>query len=179
MKTNWWRRNRWGTLLLVPALVAAFYSPVKDLYSSYWQGMPHRAVTGSPGGWVGFAGSRMRLEQLAVAHGLQDFLGEPIVIPAGTQAWQATIDFDTPKVSLIEDCRVYLEAADGQTFSAGAPELKGLDSPVDYCTPPDLDTKSGTFQTVAVFLLPRDARPVALQVTLTTRMPAYARLTPP
>lgn len=179
MNPGWWRRNRWGLLLLVPALALALYSPVKTGYRMYWKAEPRQPVAGTPGSWVAYDGARMRLTRLAVDTGPQDFLGDPIAIPAGTQAWKATVDFDVPHGVKLSLCTVSLEAADGKTFSPGPDDLKDLDAPFDYCTPEDPDDKSAEYQTVAYFLLPREAHPVALRVIAKTKLPEYARLTPP
>ncbi len=179
MNPGWWRRNRWGLLLVVPALALALYSPVKDGYAGYWKAEPRRPVSGAPGGWVAFDGARMRLERLAVDSAPPDFDGEPVAVPTGTQAWKATIDFDVPSKVRLTGCTVALEASTGTTFSPGPQDLKGLDTPFDYCTPEDPDDKSARYQTVAYFLLPRQAHPVALRVSVRAKLPVYARLTPP
>jgi hypothetical protein len=178
MKTGWWRLNWWGLLLLVPALVLALYLPAKDAYAQYRNAEPRKPVSGAPGGSVTFAGARLRLEQLSVASGLKNTFDEPVDIPDGTRAWQATIDFDEPDTKALSLCRVYLETGDGKTFSASPEELSGLDAQFDFCTPDDPDVKSATFQRVEYFLLPQDVRPVAVEITLKEKLPAYARLTP-
>jgi hypothetical protein len=183
MTTGWWRRNRWGLLLLVPALVLALYSPAKDAYDRYWEGQPHQPVSAAPGGWVSYGDARMRLVALAVDTSLKDFLGEPLDLADGAQAWRATVGFDTPDSKKLIGCQLYLEAGNGDTFAASPSELANYDLPLPGCAPDETlgasPSPSGAYQTTAYFVLPPNVRPTALRVVLSAKLPAYARLTPP
>jgi hypothetical protein len=178
--TGWLRRNRWGLVLLVPALALGFYTPVKDAYAGYWEKQPHRPVGGAPGGWVTFADARMRVEKLTVDTGLKDFLGEPFQVADGAQPWRAAIDFDTRDQDKLAGCEIELEATNGDLFAAGPSDLIEYDTPIATCKPlDDTGAPSDTYQTVAYFLLPPGIRPAAVRIILSSRLPAYARLTPP
>ena len=178
---SWWRRNRWGLLALLPALVLALWSSVADGYPLYWNAKPREPVTSPAGGWLAFAGARMRLVELAPATGLADFGGHPVALPAGARAWRARIAFDTAAPDAIAGCRLTLEDAAARTFEAGPAELQGARIPFASCRPDraaDAPPVSGrqAFETVAHFVLPTSALPAAVRVTVATKLPRYARL---
>ena len=178
MTAGWWRRNWWGLLLLVPALALAFVPPLRDTYHQFRRSQFTTPISGSPGGWVGFAGARMRLAGLAVDGGLRDFSGKPLDLPDGVRAWRATIDFDAPDQHGLLGCEIDLEATDGTTFASDPDELDGFDVPIADCTPDDTsDTPPARYQTVAYFVLPPSAKPAGLRITTATKLPTYARLT--
>jgi hypothetical protein len=173
---TWLRRNRWGLLALVPALVLALWPSGCDGYARYRASRPREPVTASRGGWVTFAGARMRLVELVPAGDLADFGGRPVPLPEGTRAWRARIAFEAPRTAPVAGCRLTLEDTAGRTFEAGPAELQGARIPFAGCAPEPADGASPAFETVAHFLLPTAARPAAVRVTVATQLPRYARL---
>src|SRR5262245_24141107 len=164
MSGRWWRRNWWGLLALVPALALAFYAPVKDAYDRYRSGEPHEPVSSVAGGWVSYADARMRLVALAPATDVKDYAGKPVSLAGGAEIWRATIAFVATDQAKIEGCELLLEASGGATFTMNPSELSGANVRYAGCTPDTLATPApGTeYQTVAYFVLPGAAQPVAV-----------------
>jgi hypothetical protein len=174
---QWWRRNRWGLVALVPALALAFYAPVHDFYQRYWFDKPRQPLSAASGGWVDYAGARMRLVDLRdVTHEVTDYDDKPFPLPAGVRIWRATLEFIAADSEKILGCRLAMESAAGSTFDANPNELSGADVRYAGCAPSGLGTPPPQYQTVAYFVLPSSARPVAVRVTLETLLPGYARL---
>jgi hypothetical protein len=174
---GWWRRNRWGLVFLVPALALALWPSVADGYPAYWNAKPREPVTASPGGWVDFAGARMRLVELAPATGLAGFDGKPVALPPGVKAWRARIAFDAgPGATGLAGCALKLADAAGHTYEAGPVELRKARTPFPTCT---AEKDAGPrYETVAHFVTPPDARPVAVHLIVPTQLPRYARIVP-
>ena len=178
MSGQWWRRNRWGIVALVPALALAFYAPVHDFHERYWFGKPHQPLGAAPGGWVDYADARMRLVDLRDVTGqVTDYDDKPFKLPAGVRVWSATLEFVAADSDKILGCQLSIESAAGSTFDANPNELFGADLRYAGCTPGGIGTPPPQYQTVAYFVLPSTARPVAVRVALATKLPRYARLT--
>jgi len=174
MTHGWWRRNRWGLIVLVPVLALAIGLQLDDAYHLYWNGQPRQPVAAGPDGWADFAGGRIRLVELGPAADVE--------APTRTQVWRARLEFAVPAQDTLGACDISVEDEAGRVFEARPDELIGADVPFPSCTP-ELDTPARnatgpvTFSTVAHFVLPAGARPVAVRVTQLTALPRYARLT--
>jgi hypothetical protein len=178
-RRGWWRRNWWGLLILPVVLAGALYSPVKDGYDQFWGNRPRIPVTTSPGGWVDYAGGRIRVVQLARPNELRTSNGRVVTLPDQVVAWRATIEFSMPKTDAIGGCTITLEAGNGAQYAANPPELDDLFLNIATCTP-DLDaTPAPTYQVVVYFVLPRSVSPAAVRVAVSTQLPRYTRLIPP
>ncbi len=178
MRPGWWRRNLWGLLALVPAMAAALYLPAHDWYTQYTASTPAVPIQSAPGGWVGYAGARIRLVSLAPANDLKTYDGTRFDLP-GVRAWRAELAFDTPRPDGIAGCELTVEAADGRWYGEDPAELYGVDVPTAGCTP-DSSTAGAArpYQRAVYFVLPRTARAVAVRMVLATKLPRYARLLP-
>jgi hypothetical protein len=175
---GWWRRNWWGLLVLVPALALAIVRQLPDAYDMYWKTQPREPVSAAAGQWVSFAGARMRLVELAEATDVVDFDRHPFTVGHGVRIWRARIAFDTQNPEAIGGCRIEAEDGTGRTFGANPSELSRAHVPYAGCSP-DTDKAPGpAFEIVAYFVLPPGDRPVAVRITLLTRLPRYAHLTP-
>ena len=178
-RPGWWRSNWWGLLALVPAAVLALWSPAHNAYETYHQDT-HQPVNSSPGGWVTYAGAKMRVTAMGPADDLKGIDGSPAKLPGGIRAWRATIEFQTSNPDSIGGCSIFLEDTTGTTYSPDPSELGDYDVPFSAaCLPDILATPSPTFQTVAYFVMPGTAKPAAIRVQLGTEAPRYARLLPP
>lgn len=178
---RWWRRNWWGLVALVPALVLAFYAPVKDLGDRYGAGQPRQPIDSTPGGWVEYGGARMRLVDLGRDDDVKDFGGKPVTLVGGARVWRATLEFAVQDPDTIGGCELWLESSGGSTFS-NAPNELGHADVIDQGCLPDILAKpepGAPYRADSYFVLPATARPVAVRVTLFTKLPRYARLTPP
>jgi hypothetical protein len=176
--TGFWRRNVWGLIALVPVLVATLWLTLGDAYDIYWKRYPREPVVAGGDGWISYGGARIRLIGLAPAHNLKDYSGKPWTPPASSRAWRATISFQLadPKAK-IGGCTLALEDSAGHTYHANPSELHGARTPYAGCTQDTLATPAPTFELAAYFVLPADAKAVALRVTLAAELPRYARLT--
>lgn len=178
-RPGWWRSNWWGLLALVPAAVLALWSPTHDAYETFHR-YSHVPVNSAPGGWVTYAGAKMRVTAMGPADDLKGFDGGPAKLTGGIQAWKATIEFQTSNPDSIGGCQIFLEDNAGARYESDPAELADYDIPFSAACMPDLlATPSPTFQTVAYFVTPGTARAVAIQVKLPTQEPKYARLLPP
>jgi hypothetical protein len=180
---GWWRRNWWGLVALVPALVLAFYAPVKDLDDRYGSGQPRQPVGSVPGGWVEYGGARMRLVDLGRADDVKTYDGRPVTFAGGERIWRATLEFAAQDPDTIGGCELLLESSAGSTFSNDPMELDQASANVvdrgclpDILAPP---APGAPYRADSYFVVPSTARPVAVRVMLPTKLPRYARLAPP
>ncbi|MET7397088.1 hypothetical protein ABZS66_26740 [Dactylosporangium sp. NPDC005572] len=186
---GWWRRNWWGLLLLVPALAGALSGPYLAEAREYLRDTttPSVPVAAAADGWSPFAGARMRLEQLTEVKNVTDRSRKPLAIGSGT-VWKATVAYDDPSTekSKLDGCTVYLEDTTGRRFGDRPNELARADIPTGSgCgrpsssstkTPPAAGTR---YQATYYFLLPKDAAPASVWITVPTESPSYARLPRP
>ncbi|MEN3608247.1 hypothetical protein [Plantactinospora sp. ZYX-F-223] len=171
---GWWRRNRWGLLALLPALLLALGPGVKDGYERYSRAEYLEPVGVGADGWVEFSGARIRLVELVEASSVPARGSRPVTLPEGVRVWRATVAFELSAPEALIGCLPYLEDGDGRLFSVNPPELSGARLPVTQCVADDPAQRS--LQAEAYFLLPRPAAPVALRIVKPTQRPRYARL---
>ncbi|GGM62674.1 hypothetical protein GCM10007977_075370 [Dactylosporangium sucinum] len=185
---GWWRRNRWGLLLLVPMLAAALLGPWWEDGRVYLSDPtePRVPVGTGEAGWVAFAGARMRLEKLADVKNVVDRDRKPLAV-GGAVVWEATVAYDDPQQEnpKLSACTVYLEDTTGRRFSDRPNELSRANLPSGSgCTRPTTAGRSAPppgarYLKTYFFLLPPDATPSALWVTVPIENPNYARLPRP
>ncbi|GAA3725412.1 hypothetical protein GCM10022225_02880 [Plantactinospora mayteni] len=173
-QVGWWRRNRWGLLALLPALVLALGPGVKDGYEQYSQAEYLEPVGVGADGWVEFAAARIRLVELVEVPSVPARGSRQVTLPEGVRVWRATLAFELPDPEALIGCLPYLEDRDGRLFSANPPELNGARLPVTRCAADDPAQRS--LQTEAYFVLPGPATPAALRIVKATQRPRYARL---
>ncbi|AVT30711.1 hypothetical protein C6361_15890 [Plantactinospora sp. BC1] len=173
-QVGWWRRNRWGLLALLPALVLALGPGVKDGYQRYSQAEYLEPVGVGADGWATFAGARIRLVELVEAPSVPGRDDRPLPLPAGVRLWRAKLAFELSAPETLIGCLHYLEDREGRLFSANPPELSGAGLSSPGCVADDPAER--TLQVEAYFLLPRPATPVALRIVKATQRPRYARL---
>jgi hypothetical protein len=181
---GWWRRNRWGLAALLPALVAAIGLDVRDGFRHHRDAQPSDPVAAGADGWVTLAGMRMRLAELAPVTQLEAYGGRRYAPPASLKAWRAEIVFDGPAPpGGLLGCRLFLEDDTGRTFDASPAELRGARIPIADCAPQAASAATPPrpgrpeYTTLAYFVTPASARPVAVRLTLTGTLPRFARLT--
>jgi hypothetical protein len=176
---DWWRRNRWGLIGLVPAFAVAMAVPVHDQFGAFWDRVPRTAVAAAPSGWVSFDGARMRATALAPAIGLSGDSG-PITLPPTDAVWRATIDFRAPSSSALSDCDLRMVDSAGASYEANPAELTDLGLSVGpaTCAPDDTTgTPSQSWTEVVYFLAPSDVRAVSVRVLVPAKLPRFAQLT--
>ncbi|GAB3972399.1 hypothetical protein V1634_07510 [Plantactinospora veratri] len=173
-QVGWWRRNRWGLLALLPALVLALTPGVKDGYERYSRAEYLEPVGVGADGWATFAGARIRLVELVELPSLPGRDDRPVPLPEGVRLWRAELAFELPAPEALIGCLPYLEDREGRLFSANPPELTGARLPSPGCVADDPAQR--TLRVDAYFLLPRPATPVALRIVKATQRPRYARL---
>lgn len=168
---GWFRRNLLGLLTLVPlaAVLAGLGVYNGNGYERFWKREPRVPVVAGAGSWLSYSDARIRLAELVPA--------PEVTAPGGVKVWRATIDFDVPKQESLYGCKLLLEDDKGRLYGAGPDELDGVRGlPIPSCT--DLDNeKLNRYQTVAFFVTPADARPVALRIEQALSLPRYARFT--
>ncbi|MER7278953.1 hypothetical protein ABT369_31400 [Dactylosporangium sp. NPDC000244] len=186
MNGGWWRRNRWGLLLLVPAVAAALAGPYFRDAHVYLENPtePHVPVAGAKGGWVTYAGARMRLDAVTEVESPADRSGKPADLGGG-RVWQAKVTYETADAGALAGCTVYLEDGGARRFGdrpvelspVGLPSGGGCDRPraAGASAPPG----EGPYQRDYYFLLPAGATPAAFFVGVPTAYPSYAHLPRP
>jgi hypothetical protein len=173
---GWWRRNRWGLVALLPALLVALALQLDDVYDIYWKRQPRQPVSAGADGWVTYGEARLKLVALEPADDLRTFGGEPFPLPAGVAAWKATIAFEATKEA-IGGCKLSLEDDAGRTYAPSPDELSDARTPFASCLP-DYDPPPKSYQNEIYFATPESARPVAVRISLFPQLPRYARLAP-
>ncbi|WP_422770783.1 hypothetical protein ACN28C_29605 [Plantactinospora sp. WMMC1484] len=172
---GWWRRNRWGLLTLLPALVLAIAPGARDGYERYSQAEYRDPVRAGTDGWVTFSGARIRLVELVRENPEPPAGSRPLALSEGVVAWRATLTFELSTPDALIGCQPHLEDRDGRLFGPNAAELRGARLPIAGCDAEDPAQRS--FRSVVYFALPRSATPVALRILRATERPRYARLT--
>ncbi|MEQ4303088.1 hypothetical protein ABNF97_17120 [Plantactinospora sp. B6F1] len=171
---GWWRRNRWGLLALLPALVLALGPGMRDGYQRYSQAEYLEPVGVGADGWVGFSDARIRLVELVEAPSVPARGSRRVTLPAGVRVWRAVLVFEPSTPEALIGCLSYLEDRDGRLFSWNPAELRGAGLPIPRCVADDPAVRS--FQTEAYFVLPDSAVPAAVWIVKATQRPRYARL---
>ena len=176
---NWWRRNRWGLIALVPVLATTVWLSWGDAYDRYWKRQPNEPVRAGSDGWVSFAGARMRLEGLGEGEHLTVFGGEKFTPPSGTAVWEARIAFDAPKPDDLGGCQIKLQDSAGTIYDASPVELSSVRVGAERvgfasCTPDFDETAKTKYERAAYFLTPASIRPAAVRIILPTQNPRYA-----
>src|SRR3981189_2407862 len=95
----WWRRNRWGVVALVPALVAMLALSAEDLYYGVYARQPRQPVPANTDGRYELRGTQTRLVNLGRATDLKRYNGSAFVPPANVTFWRARIEFSIPKTT--------------------------------------------------------------------------------
>lgn len=181
---GWWRRNWWGLAAVLPVLVVAVALSPNEAYQSWHSAQPREPVGPDRDGWVHFAGTRLRLVALQPADLRESFTGEPYPVPPGLRVWQAVVTFGQltdPDHQLLL-CDFLLEDAAGRRYSDDPSELDSVELPdgssyyPSLCRPDEEEAAAGSFDAVALFLLPVSAEPAALLLTATDQLPSYVRI---
>src|SRR5690349_3476868 len=169
---SWWRRNRWGLIALLPAILAVLAVNYDDAYGRYWEFEPREPISSS--GWAAYAGAEMRLVELTEATGeLKDYSGDPFVLPGGVRAWRAVVEFRYGPGVEIGGCSFGLEDDRGRVYGADPEELSEAKiSRHASCEADETEVKdpSAGFRVAAFFITGAEARAVAVRIELGTAL---------
>jgi hypothetical protein len=179
MSGNWLRRNRWGLVLVVPAMVLALALPVHDAYGQFWKTAPRTAVTQGSSGWVAYDDATMRLTALTSVTHLTGFSDEAIAVPSGLEIFIASIEFQSTSPSKLVGCNMSMEDSTGATYATDMDIVSdlGVDVTFPSCTPDSIGKPPATWTAKVYFVAPAGARPVAVRIVIGKLLPKYARLT--
>jgi hypothetical protein len=164
---GWWRRNRWGLIGLVPALVVALAIPVHDAYGTFWKSQPRDPISVSKGSWVSFDGGSLRLETFAPA---------TETLPDGAAAWRATIDFRATSETALLGCQILMQDSAGSTYDANPVVLTDLGLDVGPATCSSDTGNTTSWHSTIYFMAPRGTDPTAIRVVVSSALPEYVRL---
>ena len=177
---GWFRRNRWGLIGLVPAVLALLALSAENVYYGVWSMNPRTPVAADSGGRYTLGTTRIRLVGVAAATDLKSFDGTSFVPPPHVTIWRARIEFATEVKDGNTDiggCAIAIEDTAGRTFSEDPKEIDGAaDVVASSCLPPDNASGPTTYVNAVYFALPSDAHPVAVRITEPVQLPRYVRL---
>lgn len=177
---SWWRRNRWGLIALIPAIVAVLAVNYSQAHDHYWARKPRVAVAPDASGWAEYSGAKMRLVELAEATDVKDYGGKPVQIAGGVRIWRAVVEFRHPASVEITGCSFGLEDDQGRVYSEDPWELGDAKIELFATCAPDKDKvpdPSAGFRVEVFFVTAPGARAVAVRIQRPTSLPQYARLT--
>ncbi len=180
MTRGWWRRNRWGVLLLVPVMGLGVAEPIHDQWHVFWDTAPRTPVSGAAGGWVTFAGADFRLDSLAPVTTFTNDFGKPVALPTGMSVWRASIAVKPGQHAELDRCDIRMVDTAGTTFDDNPSELAdaGIFPAYTSCNPPgDAATPPASWTDVAYFVAPIGVHPTAVRVLIDPELPTYALLT--
>ena len=177
---GWWRRNRWGLLALVPALLAVLALSTEALYHEVYAQQPREAIAANADGSYELRGTQIRLVDISPATDLKRYDGSAFVVPPNVTIWRARIEFATPKETELGGCAITLEDSAGRIFDDDPTDLlTGARAVVSKGCAADFDASDPSRYVNAIyFALPRDARPVAVRIYDGLSLPGYVRLSP-
>jgi hypothetical protein len=175
---SWLQRNRWGLIVLGPALAAVVALSAQSVQAAI-AAQPRVAVPADADGWYHLAESKMRLSTLEHATGLLTSSGRPFTTPPHVVLWRAQVDFEVGNDALIGDCRVSLEDDLGRTYDTDPDlELAGsIGGTSQGCL--QLDDADPHYTNAEFFALPESAHPVAVRVVVEGYQPLYVRMPVP
>jgi hypothetical protein len=177
---GWWRRNCWGLVGLVPAAAVILALTVEGYYYRVYAGQPRQPIAAEADGRYVLGDAHIRLVELAPVTDLKTYSGEPFTPPANVAIWRARIEFDAPAEPQIGGCVLTAEDERGRVYDDDPThELRGAAGVVgESCLAPYDATGPSRYVNSVYFALPRNARVVAIRISLATRLPRYVRLTP-
>ena len=196
---GWWRRNRWGLLLLIPALVLALVPPVISVYDMLWTRQERLPIAGSTDTWATYGGVRVRLVEISEEKDLPGYGGRREKAPAGMRVVKVVLAFDGPGEALA-GCEVWLESTTGERFSADPDELDDAKLPSGSCSAEDGAQPTVTpapsggtsaessvtsspdpeavqqWRTETYFVMPPTSYPRSVRIVVRTQLPEYVVL---
>jgi hypothetical protein len=183
MSVGWWRRNRWGLILLLPLILGLVAIDADLIYQKVWGTEHKQPLTVDENGGVTFPvdGSRLRLVDLTRVSDLTGLTSVELTLPPTVVIWRGRIEIQAPRESTIGACTVTLEDADGRIYATNPSEMR-TSRVTSYGCLGDTDagdTGPSTYVATSYFALPVDARPVALRISLPDELPRYVRLAVP
>ena len=172
-KTNFFKRNLWGLVALLP-VTAAFGIVALDRTGYFDVRSPGQAVTAEPTQWVAYSDAKLRLLNLVTTADLYDGEAKPVKLPDQVRAWRAVIEIQVSDQRSLDGCQLSLEDSAGRVFGTQPSELSAVRMPPPTCTAEDKGLN--TYQVTVLFVTPAEAKPVAVRVMRPAALPAYARL---
>jgi len=194
---GWWRRNRWGLLLLIPALVLALVPPVISVFDMLWTRQERLPIAGSTETWATYGGVRVRLVEISEEKDLPGYGGRREKAPAGMRVVKVVLGFDGPGEALA-GCEVWLESTTGERFSANPDELDDAKLGYGSCAAedgaqPTVTPSGGTsaepsvtsspdpeavqqWRTETYFVMPLTSYPRSVRIVVRTQLPEYVVL---
>ncbi|MBB5790067.1 hypothetical protein [Jiangella mangrovi] len=148
---GWWRRNRWGLLVLPVAAAAALAAASYRVETQWWLEKPRDLQHGEQGEWVTFSSSqydrtgdvpfsvRVRLDGVRPATELFGPVSDDDVLdpPAGVQALAVDLTLAAPSDVPLTGCSLVLRDAEGTEYAyeISSPTIRS--QATSPCVPPD------------------------------------------
>lgn len=202
-RPGWWRRNIFGVLLLVPALVLTAVEPVISNYETLWTRRERVPAQVAEGAWASYGGVRVRLVEVAEEKDLPAYGGQRKPAPTGMRVVRVVLAFEGPGTAL-SLCKLTLLSTTGDEYAARPDELSGASLGYDPCSveeaiepvdqvgtstsaspsatatqavanpTPSVDPSANhQWRTETYFVMPLDAYPGKVHLSLSTLLPDY------
>ena len=148
---SWFRRNRWGLLLLLPALALALLGNSSRLQLFWWDYKPHEPTRTTIGAPVAFAEEfddfdgrwrrSLEVSVVSVLTGTVALDEEGVRIedptPPGAQWVAVRLHVETDPGTVLFACRLSILDDRGREATYGATSVGRYDLPTSPCTPAD------------------------------------------
>ena len=184
MNHGWWRRNRWGLILVLPLIAGVVGLNGHLIYVRNYAERPEEPVPVDATGQARLDDYAVRVIELVPVDNQQELKRllpfESPGLPSSVKVWRLILSIDAPDDGLVGECLIRLrDDATGRSFAMGPAELSGSDvRPYGGCLADD-NEQPAPYTATAYFLLPAETRPSAIVVTWQLRLPRYVRFPVP
>lgn len=166
MTRGWWRRNRWGLVLLLPLVAGLFAIDAPYLYEVNVRDQPRQPAPVDATGTARLDDLRAALVSFdPVPPDDPELAANYVTVPGSLRLWRAVVTFAGPD-DVLTRCAAALIDQQDRIYPAAALGLLTLNA---NCDPGRAGTKF-------YFLLPERAQPQALRFTWPELLPRYIRL---
>jgi hypothetical protein len=185
---GWWRRNRWGLILVLPLVAGVFGLNGHLIYVRNYAQLPKEPVPVDATGKASLDDFTVRVIELAPVENQQELKRllpfDSPSLPSSVKVWRLILSVDGPDTepakSDLVDCLVSLrDDATGRSYAMGPSELSGAEVRSFGGCLADDDEQPAPFTSTTFFLLPAETRPSAIVVTWRTRLPRFVRFPVP
>lgn len=179
MRGGWWRRNVWGLVLSPLFALGLFALAIPDYLQQNHAKAPTEPVPVDATGQAKLDDTAVRIIEFGVVTRELEIkklmAADAPPLPPTAKIWRAMLDVHVPVGGPKKSCsHIAVEDATGRTYEEGPNELQGFAAQAKYCFADD-ENQQGIYTSTSYFVLPADARPVAVRIDWGV-LPRYVRL---